>query len=878
MSRKFQKGWSLKTKATLFTLCVFLICLWSLFFYAGRILQKDLSKHLGTQQLSTASIVASAISDELKERFAELHESARICAPLMSSPAALQKSLDMQSVLGYLFNGGIIITDSTGTAIASLPKEAGRVGVYYGHDKWVIDALEGRSSISPPLMGKMLKTPVVALIVPVTNSEGEVVGSLGGVIQVAKGNFLDSIASHSYGNSGNFMLVAPRHRLIVTSSDKRRVLEELPPPGVNPVIDRALGQDGGAYTLVNPHGVKVLLATTTVPLADWQVVVSLPTREAFAPIRHIQRRLLLATLFTTFLAGVLTWWMLKRQLSPLENTIDILTDITESGQPSQLLPVVRRDEVGELISSFNRLLEKLLQREVALRESDQTLRIILDTTLDGYLQVHPQGRLLDANATYCRFSGYTREELLGMKISDLSTVRNEQEIAVLHKQIATSGGQIFESQHRRKDGSVWNVEISKACHEHENGPIFAFLRDITERKQLEQAKLTSQKLESLGMLTRGIAHDFNNILMAIEGNAYLASKRIGAEHPAANHIDMIFKASARAGDLVRRIMAFSRPSEVGQTVVNLNDLMDEVFHLLRPTIPASILLQKTTTETTPCVLANEGQIHEVIVNLVTNAAHAIGRQAGSIDFRLEPVTVNEDFAQSFPWIKAGDFVRLTITDSGAGMDEATLERIFDAFFTTKPVGEGTGLGLSIVHGIMKSHRGAITVKSALGEGSSFSLYFPEEGNRQAREESEPEELDQFIPGLRIMYVDDEESLVDLVGQELAGLGGQVSSFFDPTEALAAFRIDPQNFDILITDVLMPQITGLDLAREVRAIRPELPVLLISGYHQDEDSRLANDLGICAILSKPLSARELSRAITRLCAPRVGTNTHCNSAD
>jgi signal transduction histidine kinase len=261
--------------------------------------------------------------------------------------------------------------------------------------------------------------------------------------------------------------------------------------------------------------------------------------------------------------------------------------------------------------------------------------------------------------------------------------------------------------------------------------------DVTERKRLKEVHLQAQKLESLGTLAGGIAHDFNNILAAIRGNADLAAEDVGPDHIAAESLEEIRKASARASELVRRIMAFGRPREVRQEVVDLGAVVGEVLKLLRSTLPAGISLRKNFADATPHVLADAGQIHETIVNLTTNAAYAIGPRAGSIEYRLEPVQVGSKLARSIPGMHDGRYARLTVSDSGCGMNAATLERIFDAFYTTKPVGQGTGLGLSMVHGTMRSHGGAVTVKSTPGKGSSFALYFPAAGEKTVKRDSQP---------------------------------------------------------------------------------------------------------------------------------------------
>jgi len=297
--------------------------------------------------------------------------------------------------------------------------------------------------------------------------------------------------------------------------------------------------------------------------------------------------------------------------------------------------------------------------------------------------------------------------------------------------------------------------------------------------------------------------------------------------------------------------------------VDLGAVVGEVLKLLRSTLPAGISLRMDFAVETPHVQADAGQIHEAIVNLTTNAAYAIGRRAGSIEYRLEPVQVGEELARSNPGIAQGRYARLTVTDSGCGMDDAILERIFDAFYTTKAVGEGTGLGLSMVHGIMKSHGGAVTVESTPGKGSSFALYFPVANEKAHKEEHGAPTPTLLTAGQRVLYVDDEEALVFLASRALSRLGHQISGFTDPREALEAFRAHPQDYDIVVTDLSMPHMSGFDLAREVLAVRRGTPVLLTTGHIGAEDERNARAAGICEVILKPATMDELGQVLDRL---------------
>lgn len=490
-------GWrSLKTRVTLFTLAIFLVSIWSLTYFAYRMLRADMEQQLLVQEYSTATFIAKAISREMEDRFEILNKVAgRITVVNPGSTAALQALLEDRLILQGPFNGGVAFMDADGTLQAEVPRQAGRIGINYMDRAYVAAALrEGKSGVSPPIIGKKPLSPLFSMAVPVRDGQERIVGALVGITNLDEPNFLDAIVGKSYGNTGGYLLVAPQARLIVAASDKRRSMEILPAPGVNPGLDRFIEGDEGTARLLNPFGLEVLVAVKRVPSAGWYAAVTLPTAEAFAPVLTMLHSVLLAASMLTLLAGLLTWWMLRRQLAPMLSAAQALAAVAEQNLPLQPLPVNGQDEIGQLIGGFNRLIETVQQREIALQESDATLRGILTTTLDGFWRADMQGRLLEVNSTYCRLSGYTRDELVGMQISDLEASGQPVQTRERMERLIAFGYEQFETIHRRKDGSLWHVEVSSTCRIAQNGEILAFLRDISERKQTEGELRKSQEL------------------------------------------------------------------------------------------------------------------------------------------------------------------------------------------------------------------------------------------------------------------------------------------------------------------------------------------------------------------------------------------------
>jgi PAS domain S-box-containing protein len=431
MPRNFFQSRSLKTRVTAFTLVVFLIGTWSMAFYASRLLHDDMQSLLGDQQFSTASLLAEEVEREVDDRLRGLEKLAgRIPPAMLNDTAVLQAFLEQQSIALGMFNGGTWISSQDGIVIASnLPK---LIGTNYADREYMIAVLrEGKSTISKPITGKVLKDPIFVMAVPLRDARGKVIGALAGVNDLSKPNFLDSVTANTYGKTGGYLIVAPQYRLIVTASDKSRVMEALPAAGYNPVIDRFIDGYEGSAVLVNPFGVEVLASAKSVPAAGWYVASVLPTAEAFAPIHAMEQRMLLATLFLTLVVGGLTWWMtwrmLRHQLSPLLATTKTLATLSATALPPLPLPITSQDEIGELLGGFNHLLESVavrsqgLVREIAerkrieedLRLERDRIQLYLDTALALMVALDSAGKITMINRAALNLLGYAENDLLG---------------------------------------------------------------------------------------------------------------------------------------------------------------------------------------------------------------------------------------------------------------------------------------------------------------------------------------------------------------------------------------------------------------------------------------------------------------------------------
>ena len=528
--------------------------------------------------------------------------------------------------------------------------------------------------------------------------------------------------------------------------------------------------------------------------------------------------------------------------------------------------------------------ETLQQRNEQIRASEKRLEAVINSALDAIICVDQHQRITVFNPTAAALFQCSASDALG---STLDRFLPDAAQALAFAQLTTQA-LLGEMTALTASGKELAVEVSVSFERHADGETTTvFARDLTGRKKAEahrnelEAQLReSHKMQAVGTMAGGIAHDFNNILGAILGNVELAKADCAAGSPVLESLLEIDKAGRRARDLVRQILTFSRNEPPQRSAVSLAEVVHDTERLLRVTLPPAIELHMQLQAGLPPVLADATQVEQALLNLCTNAVHAIGTERGSIHVEAATVQPDQRLTERLG-LAPIDYVALTVRDTGPGMDAATLERIFEPFFTTKPVGQGTGLGLAVVHGVMRTHEGGVDVQSAPGQGSRFTLYFPVATDATAGAQPspaaqavplaaatsapEPAEPPGGAPGKKhhVMYVDDDQALVFLVQRLLRRRGYEVSGYTDPHEATAALRAAPQAYDLLVTDYNMPGFCGVDLVREARLIRPGLPVALASGYVTAEIEQAALAEGAQALIHKPNDVEELCATVQRL---------------
>ncbi|MFC1834954.1 response regulator [Thermodesulfobacteriota bacterium] len=525
------------------------------------------------------------------------------------------------------------------------------------------------------------------------------------------------------------------------------------------------------------------------------------------------------------------------------------------------------ERTAELVTANEKLLLEISERkrmEEALRESEERMRRVIESAPIG-IQIIQGGAYTYVNPAFVAMFGYDGpDQVVGMPADALyahNDSSREQTLAKVGESGLTTTTS-FDLKGNRKNGDPIEVSIWKAPIEfHEKPATLGFVIDVTEENALKLKLLQAQKMEAIGTLAGGIAHDFNNILSVIMGYLDMALLDVEAQTQLEAYLQRIQNAGDRATDLVKQILTLSRQSEQDRKPIFIAPIVKETVKFLRASIPATVEIRQKIDGDLGPVLAVSTQIHQVLMNLCTNASHAMRETGGVLEIRIEGIVLGSSFTSQHPNITPGPHVRLTIRDTGHGMSPGVVERIFEPYFTTKKHGEGTGLGLAVVHGIVASHGGAVTLNSRQGEGTTFRVYLPVVQEKVSSQATLPQPMP--AGNERILFVDDEPDMAQMTDQMLSRLGYEVITKTSSNEAMELFRSEPGRFDLVITDMTMPHMTGAELAEEFMKIRPEIPIILCTGFSELITEDQAKSMGVRKFLIKPIRQRELARIIRRV---------------
>jgi PAS domain S-box-containing protein len=562
--------------------------------------------------------------------------------------------------------------------------------------------------------------------------------------------------------------------------------------------------------------------------------------------------------------------MSGEELQPYEYAL-----ITKDGQKidaiitSKLINFEGQKAILGIITDIT--LRKRAEKE--LRKSEEKFRQAFQNAPIGMALCNMDGSFIQANPAYYQMLGFTEDELKQMTFRDFTHPKDlERQMPYVEQ---CRRGEIdnyqMDKRYIKKDGEIIWVNMIAAVIKDEAGkPLHTVIMvaNITEikmaeanRQRLEAQLRRAQKMEAIGTLAGGIAHDFNNILGAIIGYSEMAIYDTEKNSLARNNMENVLKAGHRAKDLVKQILAFSRKSEQDKKIILITPIIKEVLMLLRASLPTTVEISQDIEPSLGAIFADPTQIHQIMMNLCTNSAHAMENTGGTLEVSASNVNLNPDKAPQFQDLSPGQYVALAVKDSGHGMDSATLERIFDPYFSTKTKDRGTGMGLAVVHGIVKGHDGGIHVTSRPNKGTTVEILFPRTASVM---QYDTEELNDLPGGQeRILFVDDEETLIELGESMLIKLGYQVSTRTSSIEAIEAFKAKPQKFDLVISDMSMPNMTGEMLAQALLKIRPDIPIIICTGFSEQISEQKIDQSGIKSFLMKPLTIRELARTVRKV---------------
>jgi len=508
--------------------------------------------------------------------------------------------------------------------------------------------------------------------------------------------------------------------------------------------------------------------------------------------------------------------------------------------------------------------------EKALRDREEKYRLLADNITDNiWIMDLDTLRFTYNNPSVLGITGYSAEEVMGFHIQDVLTPSSMKlATSVLSEELSDEGRnadplryRILELEQYHKDGTtVWTEVSMRFIYDKEGRPIsiLGVTRDVSERRRLQNELQQAQKMESIGTLAGGIAHDFNNILFPIVGHTEMLLADLPEDSPLRSSLSEVFNGALRAKDLVKQILTFSRQDIHEIKLMKIQPVLEEALKLIRSTIPTSIEIKQDISEDCGIIKADPTQIHQIVMNLATNAYHAMEDTGGELKVNLKEIKLGEQGVISSD-TKTDTYARLTIADTGIGMNKDLTEKIFDPFFTTKKNGKGTGMGLSVVHGIVKNAGGSIQVHSELGKGTGFCAYLPVVKGSFAQQETQTKEPIQGGTE-RILLVDDEDTIAFMEKQMLERLGYSVTSRTSSVETLKAFRANSGKFDLVITDMAMPNMSGDKLASELIKIRPDIPILLCTGFSESMPENMAKSMGIKGFLMKPIVMKDLSEMI------------------
>lgn len=889
--------YSLQTRITLSVLVATLSVVWLTALTLSHQLRKDMEAAISTQQFSTVSLIASEIDRSLRERVRIVESMAQeLGEDQFAHAAPAQAYLENRHISGAMFNWGIIITDAQATAIASIPLTLERKGWNYQSYDFIQRALkEGKTQISDPVRSPQSGVPVFTIVVPILRN-GAVDGLVIGVTNLDKPNFLDEIGQAKYGNTGDFLVTAPRQRVFVASSDKARVMRAGPPVGVNPVYDRYINGEEGSGVAKSSRGVVELSSSKIIPTTGWLMQSVLPTTEAFAPIRAMERHVILTSSLLTLLSFVVSTLWLRGQFRPLAEASSLIRRMRDGVIPRQALPIQRQDEIGLLSEAFNGLQQVIVAEEAKAAEhaANQRLRRII-SQVPGVVfkyRLHPDGHgsFPFASDGVRDIFGVAPEALLdSTEVLRRMTHPDDREMFFDSLRRSAREALPWRVEYRicAPDGSVKWLLVNAIPEPEPDADSrmtwYGFIADITETKamqaeiqnyrdhleqlvaertaDLEQARAQAEKLAlAKSEFLAKMSHEIRTPLNGVLGMAHIGRRAATPDSKAYDAFTKIDHAGQLLLGIINDILDFSKMEagmlKIEQVPVDLHEIIDESLSLMQEkALDKGLVIAADIAPDFPrrC-LGDALRLRQILLNLLSNAVKFT--QAGMIT-----VDARRD----------AEMLVLRVIDSGIGIAPEQAEKIFRPFeqgdnSTTRRFG-GTGLGLAITNNIVRQMGGSIQLTSTPGQGSCFEVRLPLRPLTEPIDAPPPARadtpLEAALEGMKILAAEDIPLNQEVLMEMLASAGANVVMVANGEDAVACVRDNTgPAFAAVLMDVQMPRMNGLDATRAIHQIDSELPVIGQTAHALPEEKQACFDAGMVDHLAKPLNPGQLIAALRR----------------
>ncbi len=824
---------------------------------------------IARDQFEMVSLLANEIDDKIVNSHDQIIALAKLMMPayLHNSDKA-QAFMERYTILHATFTNALVLFDKKGALVAETPMQSKkRRGQVFLFRDYVSTTLATRKPYisNPYFSSRKHGHPVITLAAPVFGPGGELIGVLGGSIDLLSDNVLSRLISMRIGDTGYFYL-ATKDRNLILHPDQGRILKRDIPVGANKLLEQAIQGFEGTGETVTSTGLNAIASFKHLKSKDWLVGANFPVTEAYAPIRQARQSLFVVAVVITLFVTIIVWYLMNLVTRPLLAFTRHVENISEKSGETRLLPVVSADEIGRLTQAFNNMVADLDSQRAEIESQRERLAVTLRSIADGVIVTDVQGAVVLMNRVAEKLTGWSLEEALGVSLQSIFTVVDEKSRESIPDPAATviAKGVVDSLPHQAvlvsRDGSEHFIADScapvKDAESRTIGAVLVF-QDVTERRQLEKERARVEKLESLGILAGGIAHDYNNILTAIIGNVSLAKLRLQAGSGILPLLDRAEKAAKVAEGLAYQLLTFSKGGEPVKRTSSIAELIPEAvsFALHGSNVRSDFSI---TQDLWP-VDIDRGQISQVLQNLTINAKQAMP-EGGIIIVGVENCHLEAGNPLN---LAGGRYVKISLRDTGTGITEANLPKIFDPYFTTKP--EGSGLGLATSYAIIKKHQGIITAHSTEDRGATFGIYLP------ASEQALPEKADGgagVYPGTgSILVMDDDEAVRGALLGMLTHLGYRVELVNEGSEAILRYAEAMKSdhpFDLVIMDLTIPGgIGGRDAIQHLKKLDPDVRAIVSSGYSNDPVMSNYREYGFAGMVLKPYHVSELSEQIKRI---------------